>query len=120
MLVLLTYRPNYEKYCPRGCHREGGNDSKFEITSHDTEESLIDKVIKDRKEDDDADFNHIVVTDFGGLNMAVNSDFSGIDDEYSIQVFFDEYSEDFDTKYKEKEDLENRLRTMYKVKRRAK
>lgn len=113
MLVLFSYSPNGAINTSCSCHpRYDEWESYFRITSHETEEELINEILLRSQEDDRRGFDHLVfrgTPTFGKIRDASSRIFDGSSIDYSIKVFA---KEDTDDSYDEARATENRLQEM--------
>jgi hypothetical protein len=59
-LVIVAYRQEYEKRCPRGCCHEGSGRSNFDIQHADDVEKASEWIAKHIHEDTEAEYVHYV------------------------------------------------------------
>lgn len=71
MIVIVSYREEYEQRCTRSCHcLHGSNSSSFEIHTAETEDDAASWLAKRLMSDEHASFNNIVFDSFEQLEIA--------------------------------------------------
>lgn len=72
-VVVISYKPNWEKRCARGCHCEGSGDSSLEVQNFPDRNAAADYIAGRLVEDDgDRDFRHLVAESYEGVLAACN------------------------------------------------